>query len=273
VATVDSSASAGFLEHTAALAATLTTFFDRRGHWPDWIRTQRTALAAARGSGDRLGQAHAHRRLARAYTRMSQRSQAHGNLTAALELFAELDDAFGLANSHLDMAALMEHHGRYSEALDHATRALQISPDKASQANAHNSIGWYHAQLGHRPEALTHCEKGLHLMQELGNRDGEAHAWDSVGFAYHNIGDDHRARWCFDRALALFRLLGDRYYEAIVLTHIGEVTGRRAAYEAALKILDDLGHSSADGVRATLAAMRDTPGVTFVVASRGGRTA
>ncbi|WP_212822587.1 BTAD domain-containing putative transcriptional regulator [Catellatospora sp. TT07R-123] len=254
VATVDATAATGFPEYTAALAGALTTFFDRRGHWSDWARTQHAAVEAARGAGDRVGQAHAHRRLARAYTRMSRNDDAQAHLTAALDLFAALDDGFGLANSYLDLAALMENQSRYPEALDYATRALGIAPDKPSRANAHNSIGWYLGQLGRRREAFTHCEQALHLLQELGNRDGEAHAWDSVGFAYQQLDEPRLAGQCFERALALFRELGDRYYEAIVLTHLGSVSGDRSAYAAALAILEDLGHPGADEVRVMLEA-------------------
>jgi hypothetical protein len=47
LAAIDQAAAAGADSHTWQLARTLTTFFDRRGHWHDRAYTQRAALAAA----------------------------------------------------------------------------------------------------------------------------------------------------------------------------------------------------------------------------------
>ena len=52
LAAVSHAAAAGLDRHAWQLAWALESFLDRRGHWQDWHATQRTALAAARRSGE-----------------------------------------------------------------------------------------------------------------------------------------------------------------------------------------------------------------------------
>ncbi len=129
----------------------------------------------------------------------------------------------------------------------------------SGQADALNSVGWSHAQLGDYQAALEHCGQALALQRELGNRPGAAAAWDSIGYAHHHLGEHGRAIDCYEHAIVLHRELGNRYWEAKVLTHLGDT--QQAAHGAAtattswkraLDILVDLGHCDADDVRARL---------------------
>ncbi len=264
VAAVHQAAAAGLPAHATRLAAALATYFDRRGHWSDWVSTQRAAIEAARAAGDRIGQAHAHRRLARALTRMSRPDEAYAQACAALDLFAQETDLDGEANTQLDLALLLEQQGRYAEALAYAKDALAIfrcTDDVASVANALNSVGWAYSLVGDHRAALAHCREALEVLRGLDNRDSEAHTWDSVGYAHHHLGEHEEAVSCYLVALELFRELGDRYYEARVLVHLGEAHHAggqhgEAALMEALSILDDLGHPTAAEVRGKLEAMR-----------------
>ncbi|MEV4387548.1 tetratricopeptide repeat protein [Micromonospora sp. NPDC049580] len=261
---------AGFDGHAWQLAWTLVDFLQRRGRWPDLAVAQRTALAGARRAGDRLGQANAHRDLARVLSRLGRVDEAASNYRQALALFGALGDHTGQARTHRAFGAMLDGLGRYAEALDHVRRALALYRDAghlAGEASARNAVGWAHAQLGQYRPALAHCEQALALLRRTGDRHGEANTWDSLGFIHARLGDHREAIRCYGRSLRLYRRISDRYDEADTLARLGE--SRRAAgdpagaartWRRALGILDDLGHPDGERVRALLSRAATAPG-------------
>ncbi|MCX5069763.1 tetratricopeptide repeat protein [Micromonospora lupini] len=261
---------AGFDGHAWQLAWTLVDFLQRRGRWPDLAVAQRTALAGARRAGDRLGQANAHRDLARVLSRLGRVDEAASNYRQALALFGALGDHTGQARTHRAFGAMLDGLGRYAEALDHVRRALALYRDAchlAGEASARNAVGWAHAQLGQYRPALDHCEQALALLRRTGDRHGEANTWDSLGFIHARLGDHREAIRCYGRALRLYRRISDRYDEADTLSRLGESrlaagdpAGAARTWRRALGILDDLGHPDGERVRALLAGAAATRG-------------
>ncbi|MEU4338723.1 tetratricopeptide repeat protein [Micromonospora lupini] len=254
---------AGFDGHAWQLAWTLVDFLQRRGRWPDLAVAQRTALAGARRAGDRLGQANAHRDLARVLSRLGRVEEAASNYRQALALFGALGDHTGQARTHRAFGAMLDGLGRYAEALDHVRRALALYRDAghlAGEASARNAVGWAHAQLGQYGPALAHCAQALALLRRTGDRHGEANTWDSLGFIHARLGDHREAIRCYGRALRLYRRISDRYDEADTLSRLGESrlaagdpAGAARTWRRALGILDDLGHPDGERVRDLLA--------------------
>ncbi|MEJ3745620.1 BTAD domain-containing putative transcriptional regulator [Actinomycetes bacterium KLBMP 9797] len=252
-------ASAGLDTHAWQLAWTLTTFCDRRGLWHDWAAVHEVALAAAHRGSDVAGQAHAHRGLALANSRLGRDDEAAAHLRQALDFFGRLGDDIGRAHTHLHLAWSWERHGGYQEAISHARQALALhraAGNVAGQASVRNALGWFFTRLGNHRSALTHCEQALNLFRQLGSRVGEAASWDSLGHAHHHLGQHQHATTCFQHALALFEAQADRYQQAQTLIHLGDnhhaAGGRDSAHRAwrqALDILDDLGHHDAEQLR------------------------
>jgi hypothetical protein len=60
LAAAELAAATGFGTHAWQLPWTMVTYLYRRGHWDQWASSQRTALAVARRTGDRVGQARSH---------------------------------------------------------------------------------------------------------------------------------------------------------------------------------------------------------------------
>ncbi|HEX6684382.1 MAG TPA: tetratricopeptide repeat protein [Candidatus Limnocylindrales bacterium] len=260
---VGQAAATGFDAHAGQLAWALTTFFDRRGHWPDWAATQCTALAAAERLGDGIGQARARRDLARAYAQMGRYDDAHAHLQRALDLFGAGGDLTGQAHILLGVGWIYDRQGRYGEALSSARRALELfraAGNPSGQANALNNVGSHHVRLGNHREALITCRQALAIHHETGDLRGQADAWHSLGNAYHHLGESTRAAGCYRESLDLFCDLGDRYQEAVVLTHLGDTLraaadhdAARRAWHDAMVILEELGHEDAFEVRIRLA--------------------
>ncbi|MFI5898213.1 BTAD domain-containing putative transcriptional regulator [Actinoplanes sp. NPDC051513] len=247
---------------TWQLAWNLADFLDGQGHWHDWTTTQNAALEVARQHADRIGMAHAHRSLGRAYTRLSQGEDADWHARQALELYRQLGNPIGQGRSSLRLAGLLERRGDYAEALHHCRQALDLFVSAgylAGKADALNAIGWCHAKLGDHEHALTYCREALVAQQEIGDQAGAADTWDSLGYSHHHLRHYPQAITCYQRAIELFQGRGDRYYEAVSLIHLGDThdgagdtDAARGAWQHALAILSQLGHSDANQVRTRL---------------------
>ncbi|GIH22722.1 hypothetical protein Aph01nite_10320 [Acrocarpospora phusangensis] len=262
LAAVEHAASAGFPTHAWQLAATLTEYLDRQGHWQDWLTTQHAALDIARRSGDPRGEAVSQRGLARASNWLHRHENAIVHFGRALELYTRLDDPAGMARVHRGLSHSLGRLGRHAEALERARQALDLlqdGDDPAGEAVTLNAVGWHLAQLGQHREAWPYCDRALTLLYELGDHSGQAYTWDTLGYIHHHLGEHQRAASCYRHAITLYQELGVRYHEAESLIHLGDVqaasdTGAaRGTWRRALSILDDLGHPDADGVRAKLA--------------------
>jgi DNA-binding SARP family transcriptional activator/tetratricopeptide (TPR) repeat protein len=267
LAAIEEAARQGFDTHAWQLAWTLTTFFERQGHWQRQAVAQHTALESARRAGDRAGQAHANRCLGRAYARLGDDVLAQNYLEQALELLDALGDRIGLARTHLHLSWVFGKQNRDGEAVDAAGRALELfeaAGHRAGQARALNTMGWYEAQRGNYRQALTCCRGALALLQGSGDQHGQADTWDSIGYAHHLLGEHEQAIAGYRRAIELYRATGGRHGEADSLARLGDAHlagGDRAAatlaWRQALTILDELGHPGAEELRAKLGHRRD----------------
>ncbi|MBO4209950.1 AfsR/SARP family transcriptional regulator [Micromonospora echinofusca] len=261
--TVAQAAATGFDGHAWRLAAALTTYLDRRGHWPELAAVQHTALLAAQRQNDPAGQARAHRGLAICCTWLGRYDEAHRHYRRDLELYRDLGDDTGQAHTHLGISWVLAREGRRRDAVTHADRALALyrtSGYRVGQAKALNNLAFFHARLGDHRLALACCRQALALHEENGDRHGVALAWDNLGYVRHQLGQHQRALACYRRALLLHRELGDRYDEAEVLENMGDTHqaagdrgAARHAWRDALAIFDDLDHPDTDRLRAKLA--------------------
>jgi DNA-binding SARP family transcriptional activator/tetratricopeptide (TPR) repeat protein len=263
LAVVAQAASVGDNGHAWRLAATLTTFLDRQGHWHDLGEAQRVALEASGRQGDLAGQAQAHRGLAIVDTWLGDQQGAHAHYERTLDLHARMGDPVGRANTYIGLSWMCARHGRYAEALEHTRQALALFravDSAAGQAKALNNIGWLHARIGSHERALECCRQALAVHERNGDRHGAALAWDNLGYVHHGLGDHAEAADCYRRALALHHELGDRYDEADVLANLGDTlhaagatAGAWTAWHQALAVYDELNLPDADTLRARIA--------------------
>ncbi|MGH3679404.1 MAG: tetratricopeptide repeat protein [Natronosporangium sp.] len=262
LAATEHAAHTGFDQRAWHLTWVLSGFLDRCGHWEDWIRCQHTALAAARRLGDRRLEAHAHRGLGRASSRLGRADDAYLHCSQALELYQQVNDLAGQARTHTNLALLLEQMRCYPAALNHARQSLSIHRnlnDGVGHANALNTVGWCYALVGDYRQTLAYCQEAILLHQKIKDRDGEAATWDTVGYAHHHLGDHRQAAACYQAAIRLYRELGDRYYESVSLIHLGDLNDlagdprtARSNWQRAKHILSELGHPAADEVQARL---------------------
>ncbi len=234
------------------LAWSVSDYLDWRGHWHDLETVQTLALECSLRTGDRVGQAHAHRNLARAQVRLGRLDDAHAHLTQAIAVAREAGETLTEATSHLGISLVLERRADHRRALHHSELALELFRScghQVGQAKSLNAIGWYHSLLGESEEALRHCEQAVALQLTIGSLIDLASTLDSLGYAQHNLGRYGEAAESYRRAVELYREVGDRYHEADTLIHLSDAhlaagaKGRAArAWQEALDILDDLHH-------------------------------
>jgi DNA-binding SARP family transcriptional activator/tetratricopeptide (TPR) repeat protein len=263
LAAISQAVDLGFDEHVWRLPWTLTVYFDRQAHWPDWAATQRIASAAAERLGDLSAKAHTRRALGHVCLRLRHYDEAGANYAAALALYQQLADRVGQAHSHRGLSEARERQGRDDLALDHAEQALALyvaAGNRAGQAHALNDLGWCLCQLGDYATAVDRCRQALELHSEVGDRHGASATWDSLGYAYHHLGDYPRAVRCYWENVRIMRELGDRFREAGGMVRLGDcylaaddLPAARDCLRQSLVIFDDLSHPNARTVRAKLA--------------------
>jgi tetratricopeptide (TPR) repeat protein len=252
----------GFDLHAWQIPWTLADFFDRQGHWQDWVATHHTALAAAQRLKDPTAEARVRRGIGNACTRLGQHNDARAHMEHVLDLHRQLGDRAGQAHSHLDLGWMFEQQACYDDALHQAEQALELYRElghRTGEAQALGSVGWCHALLGNLPEALACCQQALLLTRELADHHGEATNLDSLGFVHHHLHDHASAVTYYEQALGMYEKAGDRYEYAATLDRLGDTYqsvadsgAARDSWERAVAIFADLGHPDADQIRAKL---------------------
>jgi DNA-binding SARP family transcriptional activator len=243
----------------------MSSFLATRGHWQDWARTQRTALAAATRLGDTAGQAMSGRLLAGACAELGDFDQARRHFADCLALYRRLGNRHGEAKVQQNLSVLAGREGQCADALGHAQEAVRLYRavgDKASEAGALNSVGWDYGLLGDYEQARVFCKQALTLCAEIGDRWIEGNAWDSLGYAEQHLGNLDDAVACYQRALGLYQELGARFDQGISLDRLGDIrqslgqpSAARQAWQQALAILEDIQHPEAAQVRVKLAGL------------------
>jgi DNA-binding SARP family transcriptional activator/tetratricopeptide (TPR) repeat protein len=255
-------AEAGLDAHAWELPSVLSMHFSRRGYFPDWAESQRTALAAAARLDDAAAQARAHRGLGDAMIQLDSVAQARSHLRRAMAIYRRLGDENGQAVCHLSTSRLFGSLRNPAAALSHARSALSLyraSGHLAGQARALNGMGWHSAMLGRIPRGLSYCQQALELNRQVDDRFGEASTLDSIGYCWHLAGRPEQAIAHYEQALEAFADAGDRYSLAHTLDRLADA--RRAigshedahkAWRQAIAIFDAMHHPDARILRAKL---------------------
>ncbi len=254
----------GLNQHAWQIPWALVPYFDWCGGLRDWVVTQRAALVAARRADDKIGLAHAHRLLGRAYTLLGRPDAARLHLGRALRLSTASGDAVGQALAHHQLGHLYSRQGRHQEGQAHdreALRLYEVARHDSGRGWAFNELAWALVHLGTDDEALACARQAAEIQARLGDRFHQALARDTLGRVQQHLGDYAGAIASYEQALSLCRELGSRYYQSLTLSHLGDtyqaagdpVTAART-WRTALDILIELNHPDADRVRRKLPA-------------------
>lgn len=259
IAVLTTVAEQGFDTHTWQLAWRLGSFLDGGGYWPDWITTQKLALAATRRLGDLTGQARSYWELGRAYIRLSAFGDAKVHMSKALstcqmigDVAGEADSLYGLSEAWGREAVMTDHDGQasaiscYQASLSYGRQALRLYKEvgrEIGQAKTLNGLGWTYALMGQNRSALSHCQEALAVLRNADDPTILAATLDSLGYISSHLGDYDQAVAYYGEAVGLYHELG-HHHEAEVLTHLGDAhyavgqdSAAEDAWRKALEIL------------------------------------
>ena len=225
------------------LAWVMHSFHWQQGLVRDQAGTWRVALS---DSLDDPQSALARRLLGSALIRTGAVEDALALLGQALSLYA--GDRWGEGHTHRSLARAWERSGDTALALEHATLAMtayQAVDSPLDVADALELQGRYEAELGRLDRALGHNAAALELYRRNGNVDGEATALDGLGHIEQRAGRLDLAIEHYERALALFDG-GHAYQLADTLDRLAECRARlghtaqaRQTWEAALGLYEN----------------------------------
>jgi tetratricopeptide (TPR) repeat protein/transcriptional regulator with XRE-family HTH domain len=250
-AAVDHAAADGRSAHTVQIPAAMSGFLASRGPWDQSRALHRSALAAARRSGDRLGQAVALSELGVLAWLTGDYPAAASSLPGAVALYGDIGDLPGQAYA-LTLLGFVQRltvdcptaTATYQRALALAQRA----GDRRAEAEVLSNLGEVQHMTGDFAAATASQERALRLHTQAGNRHGQAIVLNDLAVIQQETGDYPRSAATQQQALALFRDLGDRIGEAVALNDLGIVqreTGDCPAAEKshlqALAMFRDLG--------------------------------
>jgi tetratricopeptide (TPR) repeat protein/transcriptional regulator with XRE-family HTH domain len=238
--------------HAIAIPAAMSGFLAARGHWDQSAALHRTALAAARRAGDRLGEADMLAELGIVQRETGDYPAATASWGRALALYGDAGDLSGQANVLNQLGFLHVLTGDYPAANASHQQALTLARregDRLTEAAALNHLGLVQQLTGDYPAAAASQQQALALHREVGNLRGQGYALNNLAVVQQETGDYPAAAASQQQALALFRDLGNLYGQAQALNDLGLVqqeTGdypaAAASHQQALALFADLGN-------------------------------
>jgi tetratricopeptide (TPR) repeat protein/transcriptional regulator with XRE-family HTH domain len=238
--------------YATALPVAMSGFLKARGHWDQSAALYRTALAAARRAGDRLGEADTLAELGIVQRETGYFPAARGSLSRALALYGAAGDLPGQANVLNQLGFLHVLTGDYPAAVASQQQALTLARsagDGLAEGTTLNHLGLMQHLTGDYPAATASQQQALALFRDLGNLYGQAYALNDIGILQLESGDQAAATASQEQALALFRDLGNLFGQAqalndlgIVQQEAGDYTAAAASHQQALGLFTDLGN-------------------------------
>jgi tetratricopeptide (TPR) repeat protein/transcriptional regulator with XRE-family HTH domain len=251
-AAADYAATHGHPRHAIAIPAAMSGFLAARGHWDQSADLHQSALTAARGAGDRRGEAATLGELGIVQRETGDYPAATASLAQAIAIYRDIGDPAGQAYALNQLGFLRVVTGDYPAAAASHQQALALAcraDDRLTEAAALSHLGLLQQLTGDYPAAAASLEQALALCRGLGDLPGQAYALNSLGVVQQETGDYPAATATQQQALALFRDIGHLLGQACALNDLGLVqqeTGdypaATASHQRALTLFGDLGN-------------------------------
>ncbi|MFE0100176.1 BTAD domain-containing putative transcriptional regulator [Streptomyces sp. NPDC059009] len=224
------------------LTMTAVTLFQNRNYLEDWAQCGDAALAAARRTGDGLGEAAMLHSLGTLEIVQWEYDSAYDRLGRALTLFDELGQDQGRALVLRNLALCERHRGDLDQAYGTGRRSLETFRavgDHYAEAHVLGLLAQIELERGDPQASLVLSSEAVARSRGLGTVRGEAMSTVRLAEALIHQGDGERAEDACRRALDLVLGSGDRRGEAHVLRALGEALWRRGELAEAETVLRD----------------------------------
>ncbi|MFD0277753.1 BTAD domain-containing putative transcriptional regulator [Kitasatospora sp. NPDC127111] len=227
-------------EYAWDLVMTTVTIYQNRNYLEDWHEGAEAALATARRTGDRLGEAAMLHSLGTLEIVRYEHDSAHERLGLALRLFEEQGQDQGRALVLRNLALCERQRGDLDGAVETGRRSLEIFRkvgDRYAEAHVLGLLAQIELERGDAQASLVLSSEAVARSRGLGTVRGEAQSTVRLAEALIRRGDGVRAEEACRRALELVLGSNDRRGETHVLRALGEALwcqGRSAEAEPVL---------------------------------------
>ena len=235
-AAVDYAAASGRSVYAVQIPAAISGFLAANGLWDQSSTLHQIALAAARRSGDRPGQATALGELGVLAWLAGDYPAAAARLADAAALYADIGDLPDQAYALTYLGFVQRLTGDCQAAIANYQQALTLArqaDDRPAEAEALSSLGEVQHLTGDYLAAAENQQLALKLYSETGDRHGQALALNELGMIQQETGDYPRSAASQQQALELFCDLGNRLGQAIALNDLGVLQRETGDYPAA----------------------------------------
>jgi DNA-binding SARP family transcriptional activator/tetratricopeptide (TPR) repeat protein len=225
LACIDGAAAAG-RRQVIGLTAAIAPHLRSDGPWPLAVTLHTVAARAARGLGDRRGEANALTDLGETWRLTGDYRAAAGVLEQAGQLSRAIGDRRGQANVLLNLGLvwqLTDDRPAAATALEQALAIYRETGDQLGETNTLLNLGDVRRVANDYPAAADALERALEIYRTVGDRPGEANAYFYLAVVRHMTGDLQGTTSLLNEALARSRGVRSRIIEANALYWLGDV--------------------------------------------------
>ncbi|GAA0731494.1 tetratricopeptide repeat protein [Dactylosporangium roseum] len=233
------------------LAAAMAPYLRHAGPWDQAADLHRTAITAARRTGDRDAEANALANLGMVHRLMARYRTAVDTLDESLGVYRDTGNLDGQAFVLNQLGIVYYLTAAYDQAAQAQIEALEIcrvAGDLLGQANALADLGMVRRMTGSLESSAEASIEALEIYRRIGDRYGEANALRDLGLVRALTGDHVDAERHAREALAIYAEIGDPVHQAYALNELGvarrlqgDLDGATAAHEEALAKYAELG--------------------------------
>ena len=189
------------------------------------------------------------------YRSLGEFARATGLQEEALAIARETGDRQGEAAYLVNLGNCYWELGQIARAIGLYEQALAIdreTGDRQGEGTELGNLGNCYVKLGQIARAIDLYEQALAIARETGDRPGEARHLGNLGNRYSDLGQIARAIDLYEQALAIDHETGERYGQAIDLVNLGLVHGDLGSrdhsveyFRQAMEIADAIGSAQA----------------------------
>jgi DNA-binding SARP family transcriptional activator len=196
------------------LAHAMSPYYLLRAYSDDWLATHEIALAAARRSNDRLGEAITLAELGTAGWHTARYAEATALCEQALAIHRELGNLNGQSVVLRLLGSIDQRQGRYTDALRHLDASAELGrrmSDRRLEANASSSAAIAHYRSGRAEQAADLFRTALVGYRAVDDPGGVAATLTNLGYVLAHAGRCREARDHLERSLVLRETVGDSH--------------------------------------------------------------
>jgi tetratricopeptide (TPR) repeat protein len=244
-------AAQGHADYTTDLAAILTAYLYKGGHFPGALTIHTHVLDIASQTGDRAAEAKALIHIGVVECWQGSYQQAADHLGHALTLSGQVGDQALQASALGNLGVLHMLLGRYASAARHEDEGLALyrqRGDLIGQAWMLGNLGIAYERQGRYQPAVSHLRQALAMSRETGDQTRQAYALSNLGVVHTRLGNYQQAVGHEHQALSIFRDISDKCGETETLNNfgdaflaVGEPKQARTYYTGALRLASQIG--------------------------------